>query len=268
MQEGIGRGGYRVLAIVIYVLGALALVGTVYAFMRETSDAFNYAMSTLSAVTMTVLFVLLLVVLRRLPADPPAPSTTATFTPSLPGHPIAPARKIDFDFEVEEDPQDTPEADDAPATIRPFGRDLPEVPAKREVKLPPNRNLTADTKGWPKRKGPTGVTRGEMKQLQVKRMTEPVIDLDQPGEALVLPLQPKRMAARLPGDAPRAAAPKPSMAISKADVVEARMAFPNTTVPAGHARGKCGSCNAALYAPKKRPLHLRCPSCGKVTSLS
>jgi hypothetical protein len=278
MQEGIGRGGYRILAIVFYVLAALGIAGIVYALGRKTPDGFNPAMTILASAATTVLFVMLLMLLRKSKV-PDESKPAATFTPGPPIA-IAPQRQINFEFHVEDDGAEADAEAEPPATIRPFGRDLPEVPKRAEPRLPPNRNLEMDTKGWPKRKAPTGITRGEMKVIREnEKVQEKVARMDEDaGEALVLPLQPKpQMRITQPARDPLAAfdaqqakpkASKPAMTISKADVVEAKLAFPNTTVPRGMARGKCGSCNAGLYAPTKRPIHLRCPSCGKVTSLS
>lgn len=290
MQEGIGRGGYRVLAIVFYIIGVLALAGTLYAFLRPQNDMFNGAMMSLSFVSLTVIFVLTLIVLRQRSEPAPVPTPKmSTFTPAPITPPPAADPAKDIGFEA-----------DGPAEVgevRPFGKPLPEAPGKREIRFgvpeppprapvvpKPNTAIGRDSKGWPGRTGPSGITRGEWKRQQDEARRVPAQatpdddDEEIVVEALVLPLQPKSGRPTKPATPPSAGipvrdpqrtklAPRAQIAVNKENVVEARLAFKNTVVPAGMARGRCGSCDAKLLAPTERPIHLRCPGCGKVNRL-
>lgn len=296
MQEGIGRGGYRVLAIVFFAMGVLGLVGTLYAFLRPSGDLFNGAMLILDLIAMTVLFVLVMIVLARAPkAEPKAEPKPTTFTPQPAAVPPPPANPDkDLGFEFNDDSAEVGE-------VRPFGQSLPEVRPKKEIRFgvpepppralvvpKPNKNIGRDSKGWPSRQGPSGMTRGEWKALQQqgvdpKRVLQEQADDEDEivVEALVLPLSPQarksptgatralpaRHPSRQAAGQTRSQSSAKTMTIARDDAIEARLAFPNSTVPPGMARGRCGSCDARLFAPTTRPLNLRCPSCGKVTRL-
>ncbi len=218
MQEGIGRGGYRVLATVFLGLGLLGLASLILAWARDSVPALVLGIALVS-VALVVLFVL---ALRALAGANPGPAS-AGVPPS--------SRVLDLDY-LEAD--EGLEADGA----------SPAEPGER-IPVPPNRNLVADTKGWPSRKGPTGVTRGEAKKREAGRPVE---------------------FAPVPG---RVAVPKASLrSPSEPPTVLARETSRNAKAPEGMAKGQCGTCGIILLAPKVRPLKLRCPKCQKVTTLS
>lgn len=218
MQEGIGRGGYRILATVFLGVGLLGLASLIVAAVRAPSTAALVLGICLTAVALAVLFVLALVGLAKRGGAPPAPAG------------LPPQRHLDVEYL---DAEDAPEeVDDAP---------------REPVPVQPNRNLTRDTKGWPQRKGPSGVTRGEARKAA--------------GAKPAIPIEFKATAARVvPMESARAPLEPPT--------VLAREVARNAKVPEGMAKGQCGTCDAILLAPKVRPLKLRCPKCQKVTALS
>lgn len=242
MQEGIGRTGYRLLVTVGVGLGVLGLLTTVYVLRRPDlprGSFLDWLGICLNLFGLASLYACTLWMLRRdrrAAAQQPAASTLApagapTFTPA--------ARPIDFEFKVEEPEPDT---GDGPETAIPM-REAPKRDAPKVV-LPPNRNVGRDQKGWPERHGPTGVTRGQWKEMQSGSPRAPR-SIGKPNAALL--------------------EPDPGV-----PVVIARIGDPKDDpdwTPQGMARGKCGGCNAILLAPPERPIRLRCPKCEKETLL-
>lgn len=232
MQEGIGRGGYRWLATVFVALGVLGLTTTLYAFKGASGARggfFDWLGFGLTVFALALLYGMVLMILLPRHARA-APSTQA---PSF----IPTPRPMDFEFKIEE-PDDL-DSEHGPEVA------ISMPPEKPTVTLPPNRNIGRDTKGWPQRSGPTGITRGQLKEM----------------EGTPSPRAPrsisKSTAAMLE--------PEPSVPVVIARVGEAKD-DPNWT-PKGMARGKCGGCGAILLAPPERPIRLRCPKCDKETML-
>ena len=214
MQEDIGRGGYRTIAIVFLLVGLLGLAAFAYGNGAGGTAAFALGFG----LTVVALGALFAIALRGL-AGGPQRSAGPTG--------LAPQRHLDVDYL---------DAEDAPEPSEP----------RTPVPVQPNRNLTKDTKGWPQRKGPTGVTRGEARKA---------------AEGPAIPIEFKATAARVvPMDSARAPAEPPT--------VLAREVARNSKTPDGMAKGQCGTCDAILLAPKVRPLKLRCPKCQKVTQLA
>jgi hypothetical protein len=250
MQDGIGRNGYRLLAATFLGLGVLGLVTTLYAFQRASSPAglFDWLGFGLSLVALGALYALANVILMK-PAAQPA--RAAQFTPQ----PTQP------DKEWEAPPKE-PDVETGPETVVP----LPAAP-KEPIPAPANRNLQRDTKGWPRRQPPSGLTMGEKRQLQ-----QEAVQLLAGGEVEFAPTPPrKQMKVRT----------APAVQVEEAPPVAARgEALPRITIariagpdddpswnPEGTTVGKCGGCGTRLYAPPERPLRLRCPKCEKVTTL-
>lgn len=219
MQEGIGRGGYRTFAIVFLLLGLLGLAALTYSSVGN-GGAPAYALGiALGAVALGVLFAIALRGLGTLPERASSPAG------------LAPQRHLDVEYL---DAEDAAEGTEEP------GEPKPPVPVQ------PNRNLERDTKGWPKRKGPSGVTRGEARKAT---------------QGPAIPIEFKSTAARVvPMESARAPLEPPT--------VLAREVARNSKTPEGMAKGQCGTCDTILLAPKVRPIKLRCPKCQKVTSLS
>ena len=229
MQEGIGRGGYRLLGWVFFALGLLGLVTTWSAFNQIKNDAglYDWLGFGLSTLAMGCLFTLLLVVLAK-PSE-----AKVTFTPTPPSFRPAAPTAANAPLPVPEpEPENDPniEFNDAipvtgPETIVPIPRPAPVVQ--------PNRNLGMDTKGWPQRKGPSGITRREM--MERLRAEEPPLVTN--GSSSKTALVPTILA-------------KPASEAPRND---------------GTSKGKCGGCGALLLAPSQRPVNIKCPRCDKVT---
>ncbi|MES2154454.1 MAG: hypothetical protein V4510_04895 [bacterium] len=236
LQDGIGRGGYRLLSAIFLALGILGLLTTLYAFRGANAQPrggfFDWLGFGLTFVALAALFGTLLILLQRrnvAPATPAAPAGAPTFTPT---------RNLAFEFKVD----DEPDEDDETGHIA-----IPVPQEKPTVVLPPNRNIGRDTKGWPQRSGPTGITRGQLKEMQADETP------------------PSPRAPRSVGRAAAMFEPEPSVPVVIARIGEAKD-DPNWT-PKGMARGKCGGCGAILLAPPERPVRLRCPKCDKETML-
>lgn len=249
MQEGIGRTGYRLLVTLGVGLGVLGLLTTVYALRSDLprGSFFDWLGICLNLFGLASLYGCTLWMLRR-GRQAQSANATAAMVPA--GAPVftpqsTPPRQVDFEFKVEAK-DDEPESDDGDAVAVPMregGR--PAARQAPKVVLPPNRNVGRDTKGWPQRSGPTGVTRGEWRSQQTGA--------------------PSPRAPRSVSGSASMLEPDPGVPI-----IIARIGDPKDDpdwTPQGMARGKCGGCNAILLAPPERPIRLRCPKCEKETLL-
>lgn len=235
LQEGIGRGGYRLLALVFAGLGVLGLVTTLAAFRQtDLEGLFKWLGFGLTAVALLTLLVLILVLLaparqsgskpgRSMEPEPePEPLPEATGDDSNP----------DVEFAAEQMlPAIEPEPEPEPPTRGPPPRPQPPPPV---FVHPPQH--PRDTKGWPERKTRSGLTRGEAKAAE---------------------------------KAPATAEPK-SAGASEPPLIMARTAASAEAsgLPDNLSVGKCGNCGVLLLAPKKRPIRLQCPRCERVHTLA
>lgn len=229
MQEGIGRSGYRVIASVFFGLGLLGLLTTYATFGADgLYEWLGYALLLASLVTLLVLG---LQVLSVRPAGSPQASQPAPTLEAIPGTLPAPmthdpSADLGVDYTADAEPQ--PVAEDE---MRPVSYAPPEQP-RAPIYVPPRRVDQVDTKGWPKRREPTGMTRGEL--LKSKRE------------------QPEFEAGR------------------EAPLVMARTAASAEAsgIPDNVSLGKCGNCGVLLLAPKRRPIRLQCPRCERVHTMT
>lgn len=148
MQEGIGRSGYRVIALVFFGLGVLGFATAVVAV--DPASLVEWLGFSLAGIALVALAALCLVVLAMRPSSaPPRPDVVAA--PIHHGH----ASNPDADLGVEYD-----EPVDEPEDFTPIDTTPPE-PQRLPPYIPP-RKTPAQPKGdWPARKGPSGMTRGE-----------------------------------------------------------------------------------------------------------
>src|SRR5688572_28935696 len=228
MQEGIGRSGYRVIALVFFGLGLLGLLTTYATFGAD--GLYEWLGYALLAVSLVTLLILGLQVLSVRPAGSTGSSQAPTIEP-VPGllpAPMAsdPNADLGVDYSGGAEPQ--PVAEDE---MRPVSYAPPEQP-RAPIFVHPRRVDQVDTKGWPKRREPTGMTRGEL--MKSKRE------------------QPEFEAGR------------------EAPLVMARTAASAEAsgIPDNVSLGKCGNCSVLLLAPKRRPIRLQCPRCERVHTMT
>lgn len=232
MQEGIGRSGYRMLALVFFGLGVLGLATSMY--WARPSGVFGWLGFVLDAVAVTALLVLALVVLTaRLPASSgsPRPAGVVESEPDL--LPTAPAADPSADLGVEYDDFDVQPVQLGAGAVLPPAPPMSMAPPEQPrapIVVPP-RKPQGDTKGWPKRRDASGITRGELKKQKEQPVFEP------PSK------EPPLVMARTAASA------------------EA------TGIPDNVSLGKCGNCGVLLLAPKRRPIRLQCPRCERVHTL-
>lgn len=312
MQEGIGRGGYRVLTLVFFMLGALGLASSLYAFNLAKADGataapglYDWLGFALTAIALVSLGILALIVLGKgaptaskvrtlqpVPDDwesAPAPGLRTTTNgkrspvgvdPSRPLVQGLPPAAPDNDPGLEFDDvapalatgpgtivsssgariARTPAAPTPPPAPRtpPVARvPLPDVPRQAPV-LPPNRNIGLDTKGWPARHGPSGITRREM--IEGRRANGSALLMTSDGEAVDVQEPTPAPTPPTAGRRTPSFKPVPTIVAKTAPATDdADWQKPGTS------RGKCGGCGTILLAPQQRPVNIRCPRCDKVT---
>ena len=133
----------------------------------------------------------------------------------------------------------------APATAQPPARPAPP-PAARPRPAPA---MQADPKAWPDRRGGPAVGAKAVPRHQqlAQKYTQntPLVRgiLSGGGQTEVFEEIPEVTAVLIP---PR---------------------IPAGYLPDGHVRGRCGKCEAPLFAPSARPVRLRCPKCSKTSLL-
>ncbi|HUR63824.1 MAG TPA: hypothetical protein VM241_05010 [Candidatus Thermoplasmatota archaeon] len=128
----------------------------------------------------------------------------------------------------------------------------PAAPGRYSPRMPviPEAEEEAEPVRRARRLVPSGQTLGEKRDAARKAKARP------PPEDMEFTVVP----------APARAA-RPAVASSeKIPLAVARVAGKGP-VPADLARGKCSGCGTLLWAPKARPLSLRCPQCDKMTLL-
>lgn len=260
IQDGIGRGGYRVLAFVFFAVGALGLA--MAAIALTPSGFFEWLGFALGAIALATLTGLTLAALgpvvsvprgNPLRADPlgaPDAGVVPLPTPEPPAEadpgadlgfeypevePLAPARQQPPIVALYERPPPSP-----PKPARPL-RTPPPMARTAQRSAPPAGKANPNESGWPDRKGKAGVTRRQVAERDLPRDPGPDIEVD--------------------GPAPARREPPVVMARTVASA-EA------TGIPDDTGMGKCGNCGVLLLAPKKRPIRLQCPRCERVHTLA
>ena len=236
MQEGIGRGGYRVLALVFFGVAALGLVTAAAAL--DPAGFFQWLGLALAGVFLMALCGVALLGMARAPGHvPPVP---ALETPSgeveleTPEPPANPDPSADLGVEYESfEPVSVEER---------LARGPPPRPQPPPVPITQPRRVDAGKGGWPGRSEPTGVTRRQLHERNLPRDPGPTIEMDGP----VAPVQRR----------------EPPVVMART-VASAEA----SGIPEGSSVGKCGNCGVLLVAPKKRPLRLQCPRCERVHTL-
>lgn len=244
MQEGIGRGGYRLLALVFTGLGGLGIIATLVAF--EEADLTQFFRWLGFALTTFAIFSMLVVVLVILSPPRASRGRTADSEPSpdpvtLDESQLPEALGATTDPGVEfQDAEPVPVPE--PVVRGPPPRAQPAPPP---FVHPPTR--PKDTKGWPARKGATGMTRREAAEAA---------SAPQQGLPPAPPADPEHESLRGKGREPPLIVARTTASADAAGLPD------NLSV------GKCGNCGALLMAPKKRPIRLQCPRCERVHTLA
>jgi hypothetical protein len=166
VQDGIGRGGYRILAFVFLSLGALGLAAAALAL--DPAGFFEWLGFGLAGLALLALTILALASLsgtpRRAamaPAPQPEPIDLEAMEELPEGDPTA-------DLGIE---YDAPEQDPTPGPPRVQPPPVPVVQPRRVPK---------DTKGWPAPPAPSGRTRREVTEGGLPRDPGPDIDIEGP----------------------------------------------------------------------------------------
>lgn len=245
MQEGIGRGGYRVLALVFFGVAALGLV--VAAAALDPQGFFEWLGLALAGAFLAALAALAMVAFgspgaRR--SDPMPEPAGAPVIDLSEGPPVEPAPAADPAADIGMDYQSF-----EPVSVEErLARGPPPRPQPPPVPITQPRRVdrAKSGSGWPDRAEPSGVTRRQLHERNLPRDPGPTIEMDAPAA---------------PAPAPRTREPPVVMARTVASA-EA------SGIPDGSSIGKCGNCGVLLLAPKKRPIRLQCPRCERVHTLA
>lgn len=266
MQDGIGRGGYRVLAFVFLGVGGLGLL--VAAVVLAPTDFVGWLGLGLTAIALATLVGLTLSALGPVPfASNHADRSSTTVPPPLAGGSVVPlptpeppadadpAADLGFDY-----PDAEPLAPDEPGlgSRHPPPAPLPPRPAAplstpramgrpAQRSAPPSGKANPSDSGWPERRGPSGMTRRQAAE-QAKA--------------------PRGPAAASPGPMIEMDGPRPPRREPPTVMARTVASAEATGVPDDMGVGKCGNCSVLLLAPKARPIRLQCPRCERVHTLA
>lgn len=288
MQDGIGRGGYRVLTLVFFAMGALGLV--LAAVALDPAGLFDWLGLGLAAIAVATLTGLMLATLgpmaftssatpRRGPAGAPdeGDGVVPLPTPEPPAD-IDPNADLGFEYPTDGSlPLPEPARSPAPASLT-----LQEQPALGGLyRHPPEEPLAP----LPPVSAPA--TRSTRVGAPPPRMARPAHGSAPPsgkadpgtggwperkGKAGVTRRQAAERAqpVRESGTQIEFERPPGAPARREAPIVMARTvaSAEATGIPEGTGVGKCGNCGVLLLAPKKRPIRLQCPRCERVHTLA
>jgi hypothetical protein len=258
MQDGIGRGGYRVLAFVFLGVGGLGLL--VATVVLAPADFVGWLGLGLAAIAVATLAGLTLSALGPVPFVPnhvdrgsmPAGGGVVPLPTPEPPADADPAADLGFDY-----PDSEPLAPDQPG-LGSLYQAPPPAPSRPAAPLPTPRAMgrpaqrsappsgKANPNDWPERRGPSGITRRQAAE-QAKAPRTPAAS---PGPMIEM-------------DGPRPPRREPPVVMART-VASAEA----TGVPEDMGVGKCGNCGVLLLAPKARPIRLQCPRCERVHTLA
>ncbi len=229
MHDGIGRAGYQILALVFFGLGVLGLAMVIQAFGPD--DFVEWLGVVLPLAGSAALLAVVLTGIhplgqsrsgtRAARVEPPQTMLEITDEAGAESNP-------EFDF------PDAPIAEVEPEPAQPTPHERALARAQQQVE---------DTKGWPGRRSPSGMTRGQAKAALQR-------------SAAAATSEPHELA---PPVVPRVAA-EPPLLLAKA-------AGRNPKAGPGSTLGKCGGCGLMVLAPKTRPIRLKCPRCERIHRL-
>jgi len=265
MQQGIGRAGYRLLALVFFAVGLLGLAVAWAATRIDVSPVFQ-AVGLLTAAVGQALLLLAFFAASLNPtetatAKPPAPK--AARPAPHPSPRPSPSASLDFEY-----PDTQPAAKAAPEDLvlpKAF-QDGPRADAPRDheglVTFEAVHKPEPRTPGHP---------------LADARAADPPADqapADPPHAGRPAPERrdPRaEMRERYTRNTPTLRAVLEEAPKTEAPVVRAERCpedFDPDWIPDGKTRGRCGGCETLVLAPTARPIRLKCPQCGRVTLLA
>jgi hypothetical protein len=289
MQDGIGRGGYRVLSLVFFGVGALGLL--IAAVALRPSGLFEWLGLALAAIAIATLTGLILATLgpmafasasgapRRGIAGAPDEGDGVVPLPT-PEPPADIDPNADLGFEYPSDgSMPSPVASPSASSQSAGGLALQEQPALgglyRHQDPPPLPPVSAPAPRSARASGPPApMARPAQRSAPPSGKADPAGSWpERKGKAGMTRreaaerAQPVRESGtQIEFDRPAGApAPRREAPIVMARTVASAEA---TGIPEGTGVGKCGNCGVLLLAPKKRPIRLQCPRCERVHTLA
>lgn len=244
MDNGIGRTGYRLLALVFLAVGLLGLLLAWYTVPTPPETALSIASATVAA-ALVALFFLSLVLTAGAPRvrEAPAPDASALETPA-PTPPASAAPTLDFEY------------DEQPARTEPMSArdDLDGVLERADGAGRPSVSPTSGD--WPVRR-PKHARSAEAAPPSERNVARELADRYTEDTPMV------RSILSASHEGPR----REHQPVREVTAKRVEPGVRPGDAPAGTKMGRCGGCNTVLLAPTERPLRLRCPRCRRVTLL-
>ncbi|MGB1586832.1 MAG: hypothetical protein ACPHID_07300 [Thermoplasmatota archaeon] len=298
MQQGIGRAGFTLLALVTFAIGAFGFALTWTAFGLGQATFFQMGLGVAGLALLALFLFAVFAPSKSLAPVVAAPAPVAEAPAPAPAREPAPAKHdMDYEFtdyqpaakaapEALELPKAFQEAPavkaDAPVEFKPVSKPVeaaidqifddvaPEpAPVAAAVPAAPSRDPAA----WPGARGKSAWTNKVDHQRRVAEQVESARrrhDLAEkytrttPTLRAILDDKPVPVPQPI-AQAPAQSAASPAVPEKLADRAPGDM---NTDfVAPGMSVGQCGQCRTLLLAPEERPLRLKCPECAKVTLL-
>lgn len=283
MQQGIGRAGFTLLALVTFAIGAFGFALTWTAFGLGQTTFFQMGLGV-AAVALLALFLFAVFAPSKSASAAPAPAATPAPEPTTKPVPAPTTPGMDYEFtdfqpaakaapeslelpKAFQEAPPTPQPDAAPVAFKPVSKTLDatieQVVEEAPMPTPAPAAPARDPAAWPGARGKSAWTNKVDHQRKVQEQVESARRRQDLAEKYTRTTPTLRA---ILDDKPARQSPQAETVPEKlADRAPGDM---NTDfVAPGMSVGQCGQCRTLLLAPEERPLRLKCPECAKVTLL-
>lgn len=236
-DNGIGRAGYRLLAVVFFAvgLGGLALAWT--AARTDVAGVFT----AVGLATAGAAHALLLLTFFATTVDPQEQAAVKEEPPAPAApRPSRPVPELHFEYE---DPQPAASAAPEHMVLPKAFQEGPPTPGGEEALVAFEAAPRAEARPAPRQAAPATPAKREPREELRERYTRNTPTLRRVLEEEKQPEAPVVRAERCPEE------------------------FDPDWIPDGKTRGRCGGCSTTVLAPTARPVRLKCPQCGRITLL-
>lgn len=276
MQQGIGRAGFTLLALVTFAIGAFGFALTWTAFDQGAGLFFRMGLGV-AAVALFALF--LFAAFKPTSASTPAPRAPPATNKAVPQEAstdlgfefgdyepaakAAPEKMVLPDAFQDKTPP-APQAAPEPVSFKPVSKSLDatiEQVVETARPKPQPVSVPKDPAAWPGARGKSAWSN----QVDHRRKVESQVDDSRRRHEFAEKYTRTTPTLRAILDDGKAGGAQSEVPEKLADRAPGDM---NTDfVAPGMSIGQCGQCRTLLLAPEERPLRLKCPECAKVTLL-